>query len=588
MPHVSPITCVDYDPATGRLITGGYDGRVICRHRRSSGWTAHFDDLVNDVRFSPSGDRVAVAVANRFAFVLDAADGSQMLALGPHGDDVNVVRWLAGGDGLVCVMDHLDPVVRIWTGPGEWQQRVLTGHESGVFGAALAPDGRRLATAAEDRSARIWDLESLSQLQVLVHPGDPEAIDWSPDGSLVATGCDDGLCRLWDPDRAIVVRTLADADAAVRFVRFSADGSRLLVGAYDATMREYDTESWLVCAEYRADFQWERAAVHADNAVVVGSFGAEVISHPDRGDRRFAATYGINGLAAAGGLVVLGRDDGSVIALDANAPTGIRRVGTLSQHLTIVNCVAISPDARTVASADYRGIVHLVGVDGTALVTLSANEGGPINAVVWSPDGATLYTAGYDGVIRQWQADGTPLRRWTAHHSPIKSMAWSAPAALLVAGCSDGTLSAWKNGEPAWRASAPDLVLVNAVAADHRGHVISASRDLALRRWDCRTGSLLEVLPRAHTKSVKAVACNAAGDRLVSGSYDGTAVLWEQVGHIWRWRALTHHDKPGVPAVAVGTDAAGSACVLTAGWDGSLARFDVEGRLVGSCTPWPC
>lgn len=588
MPHRSPITCVDADPASGRLVTGGYDGRVVCRDRNRIVWEVAFDDLVNDVRFSPAGDAVAVAVADRFAFVLDVADGRRVRTLGPHGDDVNVVRWLPDGHGLICVMDHLDPVIRIWSGSdGGWQDRALPGHRSGVFGAAAAPDGRRLATAAEDRTARIWDLDSLAPLQVLAHPGDPEAIDWSPDGALVATGCDDGVCRLWDPDRGVVVRTLDEAGAAVRFVRFSADGARLLVGAYDATLREYDTAGWRVLAEYRAPFQWERAAVHAGSSVVVGSFGADVVTHPQPGHRPPAPTFGINSLTTAGSRVVIGRDDGAVLELDATAATGLRRTALRAGHQTIVNSVAISPDGRTIASADYRGVVQLVHADGTAPLTFGADAGGPINSVVWAPDGSSLYTAGYDGVIRQWQPDGTASRRWAAHHGPIKSLAWSVPAGLLVAGSSDGTLSAWHDEDNAWRARAADLVLVNAVAADQAGRVISASRDLRLRSWDARTGALLEALPPAHTKSVKAVACDPDGDRLVSGAYDGTALLWERTGPGWRWRRLDHHGKPGVPAVAFARDVAGTTSVLTAGWDGSVARWDLDGRLIGTCTPWP-
>ncbi|MFN0028353.1 MAG: WD40 repeat domain-containing protein, partial [Acidimicrobiales bacterium] len=288
MTHRSPITCVEHDPAQDRLFTGGYDGRVLGWHRHPSmagpwvqSWSVQLDDLVNDVRLSPDGSRLAVAVADATVVVVDPADGRHELVLGPHGDDVNVVRWLPDGSGLVCVMDHLDPAVRLWRGKdGTCESRQLVGHQSGVFGAALDPAGRRLATAAEDGTARIWDLDSLNVLAVLAHPGDPEAIDWSPDGRWVVTGCDDKICRVWDPDRAVVVHELRHAAAAVRFVRFAADGARLLVGAYDATMRQYDTATWTVVAEHRHPWQWERAATFAGPDVVVAGFGGNPVVHP--------------------------------------------------------------------------------------------------------------------------------------------------------------------------------------------------------------------------------------------------------------------------------------------------------------------
>lgn len=609
--HRSPITTVD---GFGRdeVVSGGYDGQVIAWRHTAGGagvlearWSVAFDDLVNDVRTSPDGTAVAVAVADRFAYVLDLADGAHRLALGPHGDDVNVVRWLPDGRGLVCVMDHLDPLVHLWrppagsdAGDGAWTARVLRGHRSGVFGAALDPTGTRLATAAEDATARIWDLTTEAELHVLAHPGDPEAIDWSPDGSLVATGCDDGRCRLWDPVAGALVRTLEDARAAVRFVRFSADGRRLLVGAYDATLREYDTADWSVRTELRRPDQWERAAAHLGTAVVVGSMGARPVLHavpdgmgpspspstdPVPTHRR--PTFGINALAVRGDRLAIGRDDGAVVVATLDPAGAVRDEVVVARHAGIVNAVAHAPDGRSIASADYRGTLGIapLGPDSRGPARFAPTpDGGPINALVWHPDGERLFSAGYDGVIRMW-AGTEQLAQWRAHHAPIKSLCWSAPAGLLVAGSSDGTLSAWRAPapgdrhatrgaqpapDPVWRAGGPDVVLVNAVAADAAGAVVSASRDLHLRRWAAEDGALLEVLPAAHTKSVKAVAASAEGRRLVSGSYDGTGLLWTWRDGGWRWRRLLHHGKPGVPAVGLHRGAP-----LTAGWDGTIAHW---------------
>lgn len=565
MAHLSPITCVDQ--RAGLLVTGGYDGRVIGWDGRTALWEAQFDDLVNDVRVSSDG-RVAVAVADRYAYVLDGATGARALALGPHGDDVNAVRWLPNDRGLICVMDHLDPVVRVWRpdATGEWVASVLAGHESGVFGAAVSPDGLRLATAAEDRTARIWDIATATVLHVLAHPGDPEAIDWSPDGSVVATGCDDEVCRLWDPATGALIGTLTDAKAAVRFVRFDESGARLLVGAYDSTMRTYDTSTWSLTAEHRSPLQWERTACFAGPTVVIGSFGAEPVFHPPV-DGAVPLTFGINALHVDSLGMLVGRDDGAVL--------DVLRGEVLSRHSSIVNTVSRQPSTGAIASADYRGTVHITTPDGE-VVEAHADGGGPVNSVVWSRDGETLLAAGYDGVIRRWSASGILQQQWTAHGSPIKSLVWSDAADAVIAGSSDGTLSAWRDGELLWRAQADDMVLVNAVAVGKGGSVVvSASRDLRLRMWDADNGDLLLALPRAHTKSVKAIAVSDDLTTMVSGSYDGTALLWTLEGSQWSWRPLHLHGKPGVPAVALH-----DGNVLTAGWDGSIGRWTSDGRLV--------
>lgn len=576
MPHASPITCVDHHSSSNLLVTGGYDGRVIAWRDGIELWATSFDDLVNEVRIDATGTMVAVAAADAYAFVLDAATGAHTAALGPHGDDVNVVRWLPGGRGLVCTMDHVDPTVRVWEqGDEGWTSRVLARHDSGVFGAAVSPDGRRVATAAEDRTARIWELATGTLVHTLTHPGDPETIDWSPDGRVIATGCDDDICRLWSPDTGVVVLELKDATAAVRFVRFSEDGSRLLVGAYDATMRSYDTQTWTVVDEYQLPIQWERAACVAGDRVVIGSFGAAPVFHPPVDARPVPPTFGINALTFDDGRLLIGRDDGAVLdVLDARL---------LTRHESIVNTVAVSPDHRLVASGDYRGLLHLTDLV-TGDVRRVVVKGGPINSAVFSADGAFVFTAGYDGHIRRWTLDGEALDDWAAHHSPIKSLAWSTlDGGTLVAGSSDGTVTAWNGRNLRWRAEGDDMVLVNAVAvADGAGVAVSASRDLHVRRWSVDTGALVERLPLVHKKSVKGIAISPDGTRIVSGSYDGTAVAWEQADTAsgWRWRVLRLHGKPGVPAVGL-TDRN----IFTAGWDTTVGRWTLDGHLVNQYRP---
>lgn len=572
MSHRSPITCVDHHVGAGIRVTGGYDGRVVAWDADGNErWTTEFDDLVNDVRIDPSGTQVAVAVADRFAFVLDLRDAARTMVFGPHGDDVNAVRWSADGSLLACVMDHLDTTVHVWPTTSNGRAVRLDGHKSGVFAVAFDPSGTRLATVAEDATARVWDLATAEALHVLEHPGDPEALDWSPDGSVLVTGCDDGVARVWDPDAGVLVHELSDAGAAVRFVRFDATGARVLVGSYDATMRLYDRASWTVTDTFAAPFQWERSAAFTEHGVAIGSFGAAPVEHPAPRDRPLPLTYGINALALHGDRPLVGRDDGSVVDVLA--------ARVLTRHDTIVNTVAVAPSGALVVSGDYRGALHLTPLDRREVRevrVVRAADGGPINSVVWHPSGERFFTGGYDGCIRTWSADGTCLATVEAHHGPIKSLAWSTSADLLVAGSSDGSLSGWRDAAPQWRARADDLVLVNAVAcADGAGTVVTASRDLAVRVWDAATGVLVDTLPRAHTKSVKAISVTHDGRRVVTGSYDGTGIVWARRETGWAWTPLRLHGKPGVPAVQVTDDA-----VFTAGWDGTVGRWTTDGRPV--------
>ena len=67
------------------------------------------------------------------------------------------------------------------------------------MGISWSPDGRLIATASNDHTARIWDADSGSELAVLVvHEDTVEDIAWSPDGRWIATASRDGTAQILD------------------------------------------------------------------------------------------------------------------------------------------------------------------------------------------------------------------------------------------------------------------------------------------------------------------------------------------------------------------------------------------------------
>lgn len=71
-------------------------------------------------------------------------------------------------------------------------------HAAAVNEAVFSPDGRWIATASSDHTARIWDRTTAEPVgPALQHGDEVHAVDFSPDGTQVATASEDRTVRIW-------------------------------------------------------------------------------------------------------------------------------------------------------------------------------------------------------------------------------------------------------------------------------------------------------------------------------------------------------------------------------------------------------
>jgi WD40 repeat protein/transcriptional regulator with XRE-family HTH domain len=208
------------------------------------------------IAFSPDSARLATGGADKNVTVWDAATGQPQFTLSGHTKQVNAVAF--SPDGTRLAASSLDKTAVVWD--LATRQPVFTLSEIDVpnpgpiLAIAFSPDGTRLATAGVAGTARVWSLPqgpgsagdaspgipTAKLLFMLVgHTAAVEAIAFSPDGKRLATASDDSTTKIWDAQTGQELMTLTGHTGGVFGVAFSPDGTRLATAGGDGVVRFY-------------------------------------------------------------------------------------------------------------------------------------------------------------------------------------------------------------------------------------------------------------------------------------------------------------------------------------------------------------
>jgi WD40 repeat protein len=149
--------------------------------------------------------------------------------------------------------------------------RRFRGHETNVWSVDYGPDGKRIASASSDRTARVWEAETGRELGVLAGHGDEVLVArFSPDGRRILTAGRDRSVRIWDAVSFEEIVRLRGHDTYVIDVAVSGDGNRIVSASGDSTVRLWDTTS--AAERYRRKVE-RRALVRELTPLVLDRFG---------------------------------------------------------------------------------------------------------------------------------------------------------------------------------------------------------------------------------------------------------------------------------------------------------------------------
>ena len=287
------------------------------------------------------------------------------------------------------------------------------------------------------------------------HTNPVTCVAYSPDGTRLVSGSYDCSIRIWDANNGKALKTYTGHGGIVRSVVYSPDGRKIASGGSDKLVQIWDSSNGQILQTLGDKFAPVFGVAFSPNGtqIAVGSMEpiiriVDVRSGQNVGRLQGAAPMTSVAYKPDGTQIASGSLDMKVHLWDtilSQSQSGFATLGpALSGHTASVTSVAYSPDGTRIASGSIDNTIRIWDSSNGQRVQSLQGHSAAVTSVAFSPDGKRIVSGSKDSTVRVWNAvTGQVLRTFDGHTGPVEGVTFSPDGNRVASGSADKTVHIW-------------------------------------------------------------------------------------------------------------------------------------------------
>ncbi|KAL7933625.1 WD40-repeat-containing domain protein [Trichoderma chlorosporum] len=420
---------------------------------------------------------------------------------------------------------NISALKRGWTQFGSDACITWTHHEKCVQSVAFCPLGERLASASDDKTVRIWDLEDGAAELTITYDDPVACLAFSPIGSLAicsySSSCN--VIDMWRLSDAHCYKNIWSYGLAIRALQFSPDCDQLLAGTDDALLLWDISKRKSRKVMELSGYSYPVSFIQQGTQIVCSGRTNDIHILDAKND--YTPLRTLQGHTNKVTSIALLRDETCLISgsLDSTVKIWSRETGEVLKTFSFeqkIFGISLSPDDSLIAVASDK-IRLLDGNTGEQKHTIEGHAK-DVRTVAFSPQGL-LASGSDDMTVRLWDLDDMYPTEYDGMGT--KLMAMSSDGKYL-ASSSETEIYLWDaiTGQPTEHHKLLQAGVKFIVFSPDGERLLSANDDIVMV-WDVKKGTLCQTF-RGHTGRVYSAAFSPDGNYIASGSSDGTVRIW--------------------------------------------------------------